>query len=111
MNFLQVLPQTTQIFKSHTMPDTPNVIRMFKTFVKEAVKYAKEGAPAVDPNEYRFRVRTCHQCPNLKNNTRCGLCGCVIEQKAKWKTAECPDGRWENYFAHGRKNNNSKTSK
>lgn len=28
---------------------------------------------------------------------RCGKCGCLIEHKAKWKTAICPDipSRWK----------------
>ena len=27
---------------------------------------------------------------------RCGMCGCLVEHKAKWKTTTCPDSpeRW-----------------
>ena len=25
---------------------------------------------------------------------RCGKCGCLLEHKAKWKTADCPDNKW-----------------
>jgi hypothetical protein len=38
-------------------------------------------------------------CPHLKKEAtpRCGLCGCLVEMKAKWKTTTCPDkpSRWE----------------
>lgn len=31
---------------------------------------------------------------------RCGLCGCLLEHKAKWKTTTCPDKpeRWKPVF-------------
>ena len=25
---------------------------------------------------------------------RCGSCGCLLEHKAKWKTADCPMSKW-----------------
>jgi hypothetical protein len=51
----------------------PSIYNMVKSFVKEAVEYLK------------------------KDTERCGLCGCLIEHKAKWATASCPDKpkRWE----------------
>lgn len=71
---------------------------MVKGFVKEAVEYAKQGAPHVTAKQYEDRLKACYSCEHLKKDTeRCGLCGCLIEHKAKWATASCPDSpkRWE----------------
>lgn len=76
----------------------PSVYAMVKNFVKEAVNYAKEGAPHVSAHQYEKRLKACNACPHLKTEVeRCGLCGCLVEHKAKWATAHCPDKpeRWE----------------
>lgn len=80
---------------------------MLNNFKKELVKYAREGAPNVNAETYKTRLTTCNNCPHLKNSYRCGLCGCVVEQKAKWATAECPDNRWD---TNEGENNNTKAS-
>ena len=72
---------------------------MFKNFVKEVKEYAKAGAPHVTPHEYKKRIDACMSCPHLKKEIdRCGICGCLVEHKAKWATSKCPDKeevRWE----------------
>lgn len=76
----------------------PSIYDMVKGFVKEAVEYAKQGAPHVTAKQYEERLKACYSCEHLKKDTeRCGLCGCLIEHKAKWATANCPDSpkRWE----------------
>jgi len=76
----------------------PSIYDMVKGFVKEAVEYAKQGAPHVTAKQYEDRLKACYSCEHLKKDTeRCGLCGCLIEHKAKWATASCPDSpkRWE----------------
>jgi hypothetical protein len=77
------------------MIESPKLLRMLKTFKDELVEYAKHGAPHVSETEYKTRLKTCMSCPNLKDNTRCGLCGCIVEQKAKWGTSDCPDNKWK----------------
>ena len=76
-----------------------SVYKMVKGFVKEAVKFAKEGAPHVTAKQYEQRLKACFDCPHFKEDVqRCGLCGCLVEHKAKWATASCPDKkeqRWE----------------
>ena len=76
----------------------PSIYKMVKGFVKEAVEYAKQGAPHVTAKQYEDRLKTCYSCENLKKDVeRCGLCGCLIEHKAKWATSTCPDDpkRWD----------------
>ena len=73
----------------------PSILDMMKTFTKEVIEYAKEGAPHVTEGQYNARLRTCKGCPYLKQEVmRCGKCGCMVEHKAKWATSTCPDKRW-----------------
>lgn len=74
---------------------TPSFMDMMKTFGKEVIEYAKQGAPSVTENQYNTRIKTCASCPHLKRaSMRCGKCGCLVEHKAKWATTTCPDKRW-----------------
>lgn len=93
------------------MPKSPTLLRMVTNFAKDLAKFTKAGAPVVDRFEYEDRVSTCLSCEHLKNKKRCGLCGCVVEVKAAWATAECPDGRWKpNPTQNGRKNHTNNPS-
>jgi hypothetical protein len=77
---------------------TPSLIKMLANFAKASAEYIAAGMPSVTEEQYRKRVETCHECPNiLKDTKQCGLCGCYIEQKASWQTAKCPDepSRWD----------------
>jgi hypothetical protein len=76
----------------------PSAFQMVKNFSKELTKYVKAGAPNVTPESYAKRLDACSKCPHLKEkHMRCGLCGCMLEHKAKWRTSSCPDSpqRWD----------------
>jgi len=74
----------------------PSFFQMAKSFTKDLAKYVKEGAPNVTPEEYEKRLDTCKSCEFLiEKSMRCGSCGCLLEHKAKWKTADCPKEKWE----------------
>jgi hypothetical protein len=76
----------------------PSMFTMVTNFGKELAKYVREGAPNVTPDQYVGRLKECNKCPHLiKKSMRCGLCGCMLEHKAKWSTTDCPDkpGRWK----------------
>jgi len=75
-----------------------STFKMLKDFAKEVKNFAEAGAPHVTTTEYKKRVEACAKCPHLKEKIdRCGLCGCLIEHKARWATAKCPDDpqRWD----------------
>ena len=73
----------------------PSMTEMLKNFATDVVEYAKAGAPHVSKKQYNFRLATCDGCEHLKRKAmRCGLCGCVVEHKAKWATSNCPDKKW-----------------
>ena len=74
----------------------PSIPKMVMNFTSELAEFIEGGFPIVTPEDYQKRLETCNACPNIKKK-RCTLCGCVVEYKAKWKTATCPDTpeRWE----------------
>ena len=75
----------------------PSMWQMAKNFSKELAKYVAEGAPNVSQEDYEGRLDACAACPHLlKEKMRCGLCGCMLETKARWRTTTCPDNptRW-----------------
>lgn len=43
---------------------------------------------------------------------RCGLCGCLLEHKAKWKTTTCPDKptRWKEQILDGERQEGDNTN-
>ena len=69
----------------------PNFFNMVKNFGSEVIKFAKSGFQYVSPEDYGERIDACFKCPHVKApGFRCGLCGCNMEVKAKWKTSQCP---------------------
>ena len=43
-----------------------------------------------------MRRATCDACEHkVAGGVLCGKCGCVIFLKTKWKSQECPVGKWE----------------
>ena len=80
---------------SHEDQKPPSVFQMMKSFTKDVVKHVKGGAKNVSAEDYAIRLDICNGCEYLKmQSMRCGKCGCLLEHKAKWKTADCPDSRW-----------------
>ena len=78
----------------------PSVLTMIKTFSEELTSYVAKGMPNVTPEEYEDRLNTCFNCDfYLKKLNRCGKCGCLVEHKAKWKTTDCPEGKWKSQEA------------
>jgi len=74
---------------------SPTIFTMVKSFTKDLATYIKQGAPNVTPDAYAIRLDTCNACEFLnKKSMRCNACGCKLEHKAKWKTADCPKNKW-----------------
>lgn len=43
---------------------------------------------------YTSRLEVCEGCSLFRNDKRCSKCGCQMNLKAKFKFAECPEGKW-----------------
>jgi len=63
-------------------------------FIWALTKYIFIGR-TVNAHIYKDRLDKCNSCKYLvlENNT-CGICGCYINQKAKWSTETCPKNKW-----------------
>ncbi len=75
----------------------PSIWKMIASFTLSLVEQIKAGSPVTSPSDYAERLRTCNACPHLiREDFRCGKCGCLLEHKAKWATSTCPDEpkRW-----------------
>tara|TARA_R110002020_G_scaffold78287_3_gene196974 strand:+ start:200 stop:511 length:312 start_codon:yes stop_codon:yes gene_type:complete len=76
----------------------PSMLTMIRSFSKDLVTYVAQGAPNVSREDYVDRLDSCNNCEHLKKeHMRCGLCGCLLQHKARWKTTDCPDkpSRWK----------------
>jgi len=40
------------------------------------------------------RMKICLECPKLKDNKRCGMCGCFMPAKVRCENATCPLKEW-----------------
>ena len=88
--------QEKPIDKSNIKP--PTIFQMLRSFTSELTTYVKNGAPNVSEENYELRLDACRSCEHLDEKLmRCKLCGCLIQNKAKWKTTTCPDKpqRWK----------------
>ena len=99
----------------HLDVKTPSLFTMLKNFTRDISKYIANGAQNVTEEDYAERLDTCLVCPHIqKEKMKCGLCGCLLEHKAKWKTTVCPDkpSRWETQYIDekGQKGNNTNSS-
>jgi uncharacterized paraquat-inducible protein A len=86
--------------------EAPSIFQMLKTFTKDTAKFVKEGAPVVSTGDYAERLDACVSCEHVqKKHMRCGLCGCMLQLKARMKTAECPDkpSRWKEQVLNGKR--------
>lgn len=81
----------------HLYHKEPSFFEMVKNFTKAAGTHLSNGMKSVTTEIYQDRLDACNRCPHLQEERkRCGLCGCMLEHKAKWETSECPDKptRW-----------------
>ena len=91
---------------------TPTLFQMIKSFAVEVGKYVASGAQNVTPEDYVDRLDACLICPHLqKEKMRCGLCGCLLEHKAKMKTTTCPatPPRWKPQLIDGKRQEDNNT--
>ncbi len=40
------------------------------------------------------RVNICVNCPKLRKNNTCAVCGCYIPAKVRSSKSRCPDRKW-----------------
>jgi hypothetical protein len=66
-------------------------MRVFR-FLLAVYKWARSGFKiALNKDK---RLATCMACEHLQEDLTCGVCGCYVKVKTKWRTEECPEGKW-----------------
>lgn len=78
--------------------EKPGVIQLGINFLKAATKQVVNGLPETAPQERKIRLEICgvgqeKHCEMLDGN-RCLDCGCFVEEKSKWATADCGLNKW-----------------
>lgn len=103
----EILKKIAESGKSNV--EMPGLLQLGVNFVKSAVKQVVNGLPETPERERKIRLDVCgvykpkeSQCEMLENG-RCKLCGCFVEEKAKWATADCDLKKWPKNEFTGRK--------
>jgi len=68
--------------------------RLGASMVREAVAIAS-GQSGVTDDEIVERMNTCRSCEMYDDQqNRCNACGCFLNAKALFRSAECDLGKW-----------------
>lgn len=74
----------------------PGKAQMLANFSKAAVEIVKSGFEVVSEEQLSKRLDTCNDCELLiRDEKRCGSCGCYLSAKAPFKASKCPEGKWK----------------
>lgn len=75
--------------------DGPGITKLVENFTKAVINHAKDGMRKVTEEQYKDRLTVCSQC-DFQDNDRCKhmSCGCVLSKKARWRSENCPMGKW-----------------
>lgn len=98
-NTVEELPVQTPspAIQSPTVTPTPPVMPSLAAQMWNATKalaaFVSDGLTTVSQEEYEHRLGVCEVCPN-RANTRCSLCGCHLELKARGRAFNCPANKW-----------------
>lgn len=73
----------------------PSILQQAKNFAGAAAQHVLGGMKNASNEEKNRRLDICKKCPHLiREEMRCGKCGCFLETKASWQTSSCPIGQW-----------------
>lgn len=86
--------------KERCRKNLPNIAKQASSFTKESIRYIKSGMPKRSPDEIDRVKLICKQCDYYQErngSVRCAKCGCYLNIKTRWATADCPIGKWTVY--------------
>jgi hypothetical protein len=82
-----------QIQKKRDEIRPPSLMNQGWNFAKAVTKYAATGGKKIDESSFAERMAICDNC-EYRSGARCLKCGCFLELKAAWASADCPIGKW-----------------
>tara|TARA_R110000868_G_scaffold103404_1_gene284749 strand:+ start:147 stop:428 length:282 start_codon:yes stop_codon:yes gene_type:complete len=65
--------------------------KMIWEFAEALKKHGNDGFKHVTVTDYTIRMQTCVNCEHFTKTQSCGLCGCHMPVKARWRTTQCAD--------------------
>ena len=98
--------------EERTLPPASQLIRNIAVDHWRSLKAFIKGSQVItSQEEAERRWKICMACPELlydetnpdtnKKDGRCPLCGCFMNVKVHYATAECPIGKWKKDCGHG----------
>ena len=95
--------------KERKLPPASQMVRDIATTHWKSLKSWIRGSQVIAPQEVaERRWKICLECPHLlydevnpdtdKKDGRCVECGCFMNVKTHYATAECPIGKWGKYI-------------
>ena len=78
--------------------------KMVWDFAEALKEHGNDGFKAVTVAQYADRMSKCTSCEHFTERKSCGLCGCNMPVKARWRTSICADNppRWVNTNGKGK---------
>jgi hypothetical protein len=91
----QITPRidTSSLDTKEQQQNAPNMMSMGWSFAKAVGSYVKSGMKNLNEENYAERMLICDTC-EWRSGGRCMKCGCFIDKKAGWASADCPIGKW-----------------
>lgn len=78
-------------------PEMPPPLRRAGNLARAVARHAADWLAEVGPAELAGRLAACRDCPLRRPaDWVCQHpdCGCYIQIKARWRSEDCPLGRW-----------------
>tara|TARA_Y100000593_G_scaffold92989_1_gene186290 strand:- start:24 stop:434 length:411 start_codon:yes stop_codon:yes gene_type:complete len=103
---LDCIKETEEMLdKENKLPPASQMVRDIATTHWKSLKAWMRGSQVITPQEIaQKRWEICLECPHLlydetnpdtnKKDGRCTHCGCFMNVKVHYATAECPIGKW-----------------
>lgn len=82
-----------QIQKKRDEIRPPSIATQGWSFAKAVTKYVATGGKKVGESNFAERMAICDNC-EYRSGSKCLKCGCFLEMKASWASADCPIGKW-----------------
>lgn len=78
-------------------PATPGLLKRAGSLAKaigSETKAMVQGQPTLTARQVTVRLAACASCPQLRSNRTCGVCGCFVDAKARFRSQTCPLRKW-----------------
>ena len=73
----------------------PGIVKLASNFARAVANHLRDGIRKVSQEELQKRLEQCNNCEFLvKNRCRHMKCGCFVTKKARWRSEDCPVGKW-----------------